>query len=54
MKLWLISLDLTFFNTLRLTKIDTFVLFEALYPKLDSGTPNLELFELEINNSLAI
>ena len=24
---------------------------EALYPKLDCGTPNLESFELEINYS---
>ena len=41
-------------NTLRLTKIDTLVLPEALYPELDYGTPNLESFALEINNSFEI
>ena len=41
-------------NTLRLTKIDTLILPEALYPKLDCGTPNLESFALEINNSFEI
>ena len=41
-------------NTLRLTKIDTLILPEALYPKLDRGTPNLESFALEINNSFEI
>ena len=41
-------------KTLILTKIDTLVLFEALYPKLDCGIPNLKLFKLEVNNSFAI
>ena len=41
-------------NTLRLIKIDTLVMPEALYPKLDCGTPNLESFELEINYCFVI
>ena len=40
-------------NILRLTKISILILPKILYPKLDCGTPNLESFELVINNSLA-